>query len=216
MSDHALTLGQRSFVWMWRRFSIAVAGFPDPFVEEHILNYGVREYMTWAMSAWDVIKMLQKRFGPIETQYIIAFAAMWTGCRWCGVGHLFSGNLELFKREGTLGPFDERRIPELQMMRDAEVLTEILESFSGPRWERMAHLAERQYLLISAQTEEEDRDDELLQAANMLWSWVMECSITAMDVDPLTIPPQTPIGKDRELIERYRQARAKQLAEPSG
>ena len=68
-------------------------------------------------------------------------------------------------------------------------------------------------VLRSGQVEEESRDDELLQLANLIWEWVVECSITAMDIDPSTIPPQTPIGKDRKLLARYYEARKQQSLE---
>jgi hypothetical protein len=213
MRRESLTVGQRIFVWAWRRFSVAFAGFPDPFVEEHIRGEGVRSYLRWAKSGFDLMRMLEKRFGPAESQMIIAFAAMWTGCRWCSIGHVLSGNLELFKREGVLGPLDELTIPELQMMEDTEVLEHLLQLYSGPRWERLNPLIRRQYLLRSGQAEEESRDDELLQAVNTVWEWVVECSITAMDMNPADIPPQTPIGKDRKLRARYYEARKKKALE---
>jgi hypothetical protein len=213
MRRESLTVGQRLFVWAWRRFSKAFAGFPDPFVEEHVRGEGVGGYLRWAKSAFAVMDMLAKRFGPIESQLIIAFAAMWTGCRWCSVGHVLSGNLELFKREGELGPLDELTIPELQMMQDPVLLEELLRRFSGPRWEQFNHVIRRQYLLRSGQVEEESRDDELLQGINTVWEWVVECSIIAMDIDPTTIPPQTPIGKDRKLVARYYEARKQKAIE---
>lgn len=207
MRRASLTVGQRVFVWAFRRFSTAFAGFPDPFVEEHVRGEGVRGYLGWAKSAFAVMAMLEKRFGPVESQLLIAFAAMWTGCRWCSVGHVLTSNVELFKREGELGPLDELTIPQLQMMQDPAVLEELLRRFSGPRWERLNPLIRRQYLLRSGQVEEESRDDELLQAINTVWEWVVECSIIAMDIDPSKIPPQTPIGKDRKLLARYYEAR---------
>ncbi|MCA9656270.1 MAG: hypothetical protein H6712_08405 [Myxococcales bacterium] len=216
MTYEGLTVGQRTFVWMWRRISTMAVGFPDPFVADHVRTEGVRGYLAWAKSAFAMIEMLEKRWGPIEAQLILGLAALWSGCRWCGVGHLLSANLELFKREGELGPIDERQIPELQLMRDEEVLEVLRKQLSGPRWEQMRRIMDRQYLLHSGQATEESRDDELLQTANVIWSWVIECSITAMDTDPATIPPQTPIGKERKLLARYREARAAQDAKDAG
>jgi hypothetical protein len=208
-----LTPSQRAFVWAWRHFSTAFVGFPDPFVAEHVRTEGVRGYLRWAKSAFTLFELLDKRFGVVESQMLIAFAAMWTGCRWCSIGHTLSGNLELFKREGELGPLDEHRIVDLQMMKDQELLEELLRRFSGPRWEKLNHLIQRQYLLRTGQVEEQSPDDELLQATNIIWEWVVECSITAMDVDPDVIPPQTSIGKDRKLLERYYEARRQQALE---
>ncbi len=213
MRRSRLTVGQRAFVWAFRRFTYAFVGFPDLFVEEHVRMYGVRGYLSWTKSAFAMMTMLEKRFGPIESQLILAFAAMWTGCRWCSIGHTLTSNLELFKREGELGPLDELSIPELQQLHDPEILALLLQRFSGPRWERLNRLILRQYLLRGGQVEEESRDDELLQLANLIWEWVVECSITVMDIDPTKIPPQTPIGKDRKLLARYYEARKRQALE---
>jgi hypothetical protein len=202
-----LTASQRAFIWAWHRFTKTFVGFSDPFAAEHVRMEGVRGFLRWVRVSFELFDQLDKRFGAVEAQLVIAFAAMWTGCRWCSIGHVLSANLELLKREGELGPLDERSIPDLRMMQDGEVLELLQQRFSGPRWEKLNGLIERQYLLRTGGAEEESRDDELLQATNVLWEWVVECSITAMDVDPSKIPPQTPIGKDRALLERYYEAR---------
>lgn len=207
MKRNPLTPGQRAFLWVYHRFTYAFVGFKDPFAAEHVRQEGVRGFLRWARTSFELFGQLDKRFGVVESQLIIAFAAMWTGCRWCSIGHVLSANLELLEREGELGPLDELTIPELQMMQDSELLEVLLQRFSGPRWEKLNGLMRRQYLLRTGQVEEESRDDELLQTTNIMWEWVVECSITAMDVDPREIPPQTPIGKDRKLRARYYEAR---------
>ncbi len=209
MKDQRLSVGQRVFVWLWKRLTNAMVGFPDRFAEDWVRTFGVREFLRWSKVTFEVLQLLEKRWGKAEAQMIISFAALWCGCRWCAVGHLYTGNLELFKATGELGPLDERRVAELQFQRDDEVLEVMLEAFSGPRWKEMNTLIHRQFLLRSGQAEEETTDDELLQMANYMWEWVNECSIMSMDIDPLTIPPQSPIGKEPSVIERYRNARDK-------
>ncbi|MCA9707311.1 MAG: hypothetical protein KDK70_15770 [Myxococcales bacterium] len=213
MSEHRLTLGQRIFVGLYRTMTSVMVGYRDPFVADYVKTYGIGEFMSWAKASYAMHKMLKERWGPVEAQFVVAFAALWSGCRWCGVGHLLAGNLELYKREGELGPVDERWVPKLQMMRDVEVLQELLGHLDDPRWERMARLVERQYLLHAGLVEEESRDDELLQTANTMWEWVVECTITAMDFEPGAIPAPTPLGKDRKLVQRYRDAREQQALE---
>lgn len=202
-----LSAGQRAFLWVYLRFTNMFVGFSDPFAAEHIRMEGVRGFLRWAKASFELLDQLNKRFGVVEAQLVIGFAAMWTGCRWCSIGHVYSANLELFKREATLGPLDERSIPELQMLRDEELLALLQQRFAGPRWEELRRLMMRQYLLRTGQVQEESRDDELLQTTNIIWEWVVECSIMAMDIDPDAIPPQTPIGKDRKLRADYAEAR---------
>lgn len=202
-----LTVGQRAFLWVYLRFTNMFVGFSDPFAAEHIRMEGVGGFLRWAKASFELLDQLTKRFGVVEAQLIIAFAAMWTGCRWCSIGHVLTANLELFKREDALGPLDELTIPDLQLMRDEELLALLQQRFSGPRWEELRRVMVRQYLLRSGQVEEESRDDQLLQTTNIIWEWVVECSIMAMDIDPASIPPQAPIGKNRKLRARYYAAR---------
>ncbi|MEM9463581.1 MAG: hypothetical protein AAGF11_56105 [Myxococcota bacterium] len=207
MSRRELTRGQRVFVALWRRVTMAMAGFSDPNALEFVRTFGVREFVRWVKTSFDLLQILQERWGPIEAQMIIACAGVWSGCRWCSIGHMLTGNLELFKREQRLGPVDEREIPRLQLMRDSEVLAELLGCYCGSRWEEMHALVHRQYLLRSGQVEESSRDDQLLQMTNYMWEWVNECTMLKMDLDPDAIPAQSAIGKDRALIGRYQQAR---------
>lgn len=207
MNRGKLTLGQRFFIWFWRRLTKTMVGFPDRLAEEYVRTFGVREFLRWAKTTFEVVQMLEKRWGPAEAQMLASFAALWSGCRWCSVGHLLTGNLELFKGTGELGPLDERRVVDLQRQRDPEVLEILLECYSGSRWKEMSAMIHRQYQLRSGKVEEETSDDQLLQMTNYMWEWINECSITLMDIDPLTIPPQSPIGKDKKLLQRYREAR---------
>lgn len=213
MSDRKLTFGQRVFVWWWERITTLMVGSSNPLTEELVLTFGVREYVSRAGMMYEVLKLLEKRWGTVEAQLVIGFAGLLSGCRWCGVGHLYAANLELFKREGELLPLDEREIPALQEKTDDEVLALVEERFSDPRWAEMKRVLHQQYLLRSGQAEEETRDDQLLQMANHMWEWFNECSIVVMDIDPGTIPPQSFVGKDRKLVERYRQARARKQLE---
>ncbi len=213
MTRPKLTLGQRVFMWCWDTAARVTMGAGNPFGEEIVRTFGIREFMRGAGMMQEVMNLLDKRWGPMEAQIIIGFAGLWSGCRWCGVGHIYAANLELFKREGELLPIDEREIPGLQEKTDDEVVAFMEERFVGDRWEKLAKLLRQQYLLRSGQVEEETRDDQLLQMTNMAWQWLNECTITAMDHDPLAIPPQSPLGKDRKLLERYRDAREQARAD---
>ncbi len=211
MNRRKLTLSQRLFIWLWRRLTNLMVGFPDRFAAEYVHTFGIREFLRWSQGVFKVVQQLEARYGgAAEAQMLISFAAMWCGCRWCGVGHLLSGNLELFRRDGVLGPLDERRIPELQLMRDPEVLAELERLFDAPRWQELREALRRQYLLRAGKVEESSTDDQLLQLTNFMWEWVNECSITALDIDPLQIPAQSPINKRRKLMELYQQARRRQ------
>lgn len=211
--DLQLGFGKRMLAKFWRKLTMVWLGTPVPFMEEFLYTHTFGEFLHWAKVSWEVMTLVEKRWGRIEGQLIIGMASLWSGCRFCGVGHFLSHNLELFKLEGVLGPVDERKILQLQMMTDDEVLEELLKGFSGPRWEAIAPVIKRQYLLRSGQVEEESRDDRLLQLTNHMWEWYNECTITVMDIDPTEVAPQAPgHAKDKKLIQRYREARAEQDA----
>jgi hypothetical protein len=207
MTHGKLTLGQRAFLLVWEPLVSMSVGAPNPLMKEAVLTFGVREYLKGVKMMYEVLGLLEKRWGTLEAQLIIAFAGLWSGCRWCSVGHVYAANLELFKREGELLPLDEREIPELQTKTDAEILELMEARFCAPRWEEMVRMLHQQYLLRSGQAEEVTRDDQLLQMANAMWEWFNDCSITVMDIDPLTIPQQSFLGRDHGLLERYRKAR---------
>lgn len=211
-----LTLGQRLFVAVWERLVVMSVGSPNPLMKEVVFTFGVREYLKRVKMMYEVLTLLEKRWGALYAQLIIAFAGLWTGCRWCSVGHIYAANLELFRQNGELLPVDEREIADLQFRTDAEVLEFLHERFSAPHWEPMRRLLDQQYLLRSAQIEEVTRDDQLLQMANYMWEWFNECSIVVMDMDPSTVPPQSFLGKDRHLLRRYREARERQEQAPEG
>lgn len=209
MTRRKLSLGQRAFVAVWERMVAMSVGSPNPLMKEVVLTYGVREYLKRVKMMYEVLTLLEKRWGPLEAQIIIAFAGLWSGCRWCSVGHVYAANLELYKRDGELLPIDEREVAEIQLKTDKEVLELMHERFSAERWDAMRALLHQQYMLRAGQVEEETRDDQLLQMANYMWEWFNECSITVMDMDPTTIPPQSFLGKDKPLIVRYHEARGR-------
>ncbi|MEM7159656.1 MAG: hypothetical protein AAF799_42845 [Myxococcota bacterium] len=212
MNEGRLPLRHRVFVWLWRRTTSLMVGFPDRFAEEFVRTYGVGEFVRWSKKVFEILQRLEKRFGPAEAQMLIALAAFWGGCRWCAVGHMFTGNLELFDREGELGPLDERQIPRLQVMKDAEALEQLMALYDGTRWSELNGAIRRQYELRSGQHEPENADDLLVEETNVMWEWVNECTITAIDIDPEVVPPQSAIGKKHELCRRYRRARESSAA----
>ncbi len=207
MTDRKLTLGQRAFLLVWEPFVAMGVGSKNPLMKEVVLTFGVREYLKRVQMMYEVLKLLEKRWGTLEAQIIIAFAGLWSGCRWCSVGHVYAANLELFKRDGVLLPIDEREVPDLQLSTDEEVIALVEDRFTDPRWDTIRDVLHQQYILRSGQVEEANRDDQLLQMANYMWEWFNECSITVMDMDPAAIPPQSFIGKDHALIKRYHEAR---------
>jgi hypothetical protein len=75
-------------------------------------------------------------------------------------------------------------------------------------------VARRLYELRMGAPPESD-DDFLLLRANVMWEWLIECTIMGFDLEPESIPAWGSVGRNRKLIARYRQARREQSPVPS-
>ena len=127
-------------------------------------------------------------------------------CRWCSIGHMFMANLAVYKDLGELGPIDELDMPALQELSDPETVAELERRLVG-RWSHLAPIARRLFELRTGEAAPEDEGDDLLLRTDLMWEWVIECTIMAFDFPPETIPAWSPEGKDSALVERYREAR---------
>jgi hypothetical protein len=188
-------------------------GVKTTFNEEYIRTYGVSEYFKWLGEGFRLTKVLEQRFGAAEGQMVIAMAGLWTGCRWCSTAHMLIANVTLFHADGTIGPIDELELFKWQELRDPEVMARLEQRLEG-RWAPMAPVARRLYALRTGQAEPESDDDFLLVRANTMWEWLIECTIMGIDMEPASVPAWGPLGRDHELIARYRQARRERGATP--
>lgn len=212
VGGRGLTFGQAIFVRLWLGLTWMTMGEADLLTEEYVRTHGVRRFLGWVRAIARTLESLEQRYGDAEAQMIAGFAALWTGCRWCGVGYMYSANLMIFKGDGSLGPVDERLVVKLQTLRDEEVIVELERRLQGPRWQPVRAAMQRQYELHAGITEALDDDDALLRHTNRMWEWVTECSIIAMDRELESITPRSGIGRDRALIARYRDARRRALS----
>ncbi len=201
-----LSLTQRAFIAIFGPVTQAMIGFRIPFIEDYVRTYGITEFVKWSNEGVRLIRELQKRYGEAEGHMLVSISALWCGCRWCSVAHMYIGNLTLFKREGALGPFDELELPNVQEMNDDQVL-EVLDRHLVERWAALAPLARRMYRLRTGEALPKDDTDDLLVRTNAMWEWIIECTIMAFDYDPETIPAWDGFGRSHKLKARYREAR---------
>ena len=181
-------------------------GYEPAFLEELLRTHGVRTFNRWAQVMGQVLDDLDARYGHADAQLIVAFAAFWRGCQYCSRGHLLAGNLARFRDEGELFPLHLDQVLELQRLDDDAILARVRELLA--EHPRSRELLERQYqLLIGAEGEPRD-DDPWLRASLATWDWLTDCSI--MLADDVDVPPLSPIAKERDLLQRYRAARASQ------
>lgn len=209
-----LSLGERFVVKAMNVFSRVGYGISSTFHDDYVRTFGVGEYIKWLGEGFRITKLLEQRWGTVEGQMIISMAGLWTGCRWCSTAHMLIANLTHFRNEGELGPIDELELAQWQELRDPQVL-ELLERRFVDRWAPLAAVAQRLYALRTGKAQPETDDDYLLVRANTMWEWIIECTITGFDIEPESVPAWGSVGRNRELITRYRQARRDRNTTPA-
>lgn len=181
------------------------AGYKAPFIEEAFQSLGTQGFFRWAGQVTQVVKRLEAEYGGAHAQHIIAFTALWNGCEFCSVGHLYTGNLLLFAETGALFPIAETEVPRLRQLTDDEGLAELRTRLGGTQHGLLLQLLERVYALKAGTADESSPDTPVLRAAISAWDWTNECSISTLGIRD--VPALTEINKDTALKERYRAAR---------
>jgi hypothetical protein len=177
-------------------------GYAVPFGAEMIYTMGFRGLASAGKQLDASAKAITRVFGDRDGQLLMGMAAMWNGCTFCSVGHVYAANLYHFRDGGALLPLDEREVTGLQRQRDGEVVDELRRRFAEPL-PRTCALLSRQFELKRGAQDVTD-DDDGLRLALAAWDWLNECTITS---DQREVPPLCILAKDKALIERYRAAR---------
>jgi hypothetical protein len=191
-------------------------GFTVTFTEDLVRAHGVADLFRASKVVSRAWKNLNAWFGSQDAHLLASAGSFWNGCRCCAVGHLGAHNLELFERTGELFPVDETEVPALLRQTDAEILS-LLRRKLSPRYERQLRLIERMQFLKTASLSERERTssdaelDHRLDICNALYEWVNDCSIQPEEPEALTLNRR---GSNKELLARYKQARAATRASP--
>ena len=203
------SLLQRLGVQAMRRMSKLTQGYDPIFLGEMVELLGVRGVAAWGEKLQAIAEIADERYGFFEAQLLVSFSAMFNGCRICSVGHMFGANLDHFDRTGELFPIDELEVYDLQALSDEAVLTTVDERLSDARYDEVRARIHRMFALKYGAAAAENDDDEVLLGLIAVWELLSECTIVTSVSDPAEIDPLTPIGKRKELIARYRQARGR-------
>src|SRR5262245_17558525 len=179
-------------------------GYELPFYEEFFRSLGVLGYLKFVGNLAKISELLIARYGDRDAQILIGLAAMWNGCDFCSVGHVFAANLYHFRQEDRLLPLDEKAMPELTRMPDGDGIARISEIFGEPQYERLRGLIAREHALKAGRAQGAGDDDGYLRGCLAAWDLINECSIVAVYDE---IPPLAPIAKERALRDRYLAAR---------
>jgi hypothetical protein len=184
-------------------------GYALPFTDDIVRSFGVRGAAVELLRYRRVAEALEARYGERDAHLLLGFAALWNGCGYCSVGHVFASNLLRFREQGLLFPIDQDEAERLQHMTDEQGMDRVRELLRGDsRYARVLALLERQFKLKRGEAEGETDDDAMLKACNAALDLSNECSILAgIDTDPHAVPPMSRHSRDYLLRHRYEAAR---------
>ena len=204
-----LGFGERLALRMIDLISTLYLGYKPPVNEEAFRTLGVRGYAKWSGATGRTMKVLAEGLGEAESQFVIGFSGLWLGCGYCGAGHIHAGNLIVFRDRDVLTPLDDATLHELYDTPDAEAIARIQALLCAPEDARLLGLITRLYELREG-AEPTTEDDAYLELALSCWDWVTECTIVVgLEIPFESVPPLTPLAKNRKLLRRYSEARAK-------
>jgi len=204
-----LNLFQRSFVSAMRALTRLSAGYDlGPIQEEMVRIHGMRGSLRLMKLGGEVTSTLTAAVGDYTAQTLIGVAALWNGCRYCVIGHIYSANLFLFEETGKLGPLDEESLVDLMYMTDTESYEVLASSFSGPENAELWRLLDRMFQLRFHDLTPREGHDDILKATLAYWEWLNECTIIlGVDARPGHVPALGYMRPTVDLIQRYDKAR---------
>lgn len=205
-----LGLLQRSFVGLMRAMTRLAAGYDMGAIhEEMVRTHGVRGAFRLIRMGAIVTQRLTEAFGEATAQTLIGVAAMWNGCRYCVIGHIYSANLFTFRDRKALGPLDEDELVALMSMTDEESFAVLRQRFGGPENARVWYLLDRMFQLRFRDLDPVAPEDELLKATIHYWEWLNECTIVlGVDATPGQVPAIGYMRPDANFLAEYAAARA--------
>lgn len=178
--------------------------------EEMLDTLGWRRYVRVVRKTFALVGSMNARYGEADTQFLIGVAAMWNGCGFCSYGHVLTGALLVYRDQGVLHPLHAEVVAELMEMRTERALEALQELLCD--YPTLYEPILRMFVLRTGQARPETTDDYLLDACQQVWSLYVECTIVlglTMKPDEAICPAHT-IGRDKQLIARYRRARERE------
>ncbi len=205
-----LSVADKMFLAGYNRVFAKFLGWrQDEINAAYVRTFGIAGLLKFGKMIGDVINTLNARYGEAVAQHLVGFAGLMNGCGFCGVGHNLTGNVLLYQERGVVFPIDEQDVPELQRMRDTDLMARLREQLTDTEFESELRLLERMFVLRLGEPSESDPDDEYLLLALEMWLVNNECTIeVGLDIAPSEVPTFAKFSKDGDLYQRYRAARA--------
>lgn len=205
-----LSVGQRLFLAAYNPTFATLLGWrQDAINEEYVRTYGISGMLKFGKMIGDVLGELTKHYGEAQANHIVGFAGLLNGCGFCGVGHNLTANVLQFQEDGSIFPIDEKEIPRLQRLDDADLMSEVESRLQGTKFDDELKLLQRMYLLRTGNAEGTTEEDTFLMLALDMWLVNNECTISiGLDIEAEEVPIFAKFSRDGELYARYREARS--------
>lgn len=143
-----LTRSERTASTLMKLGMWLMEGYALPFTDDVVRSFGVRGAVLELFRYNRVKDALAARYGERDAHLLLGFAALWNGCGYCSVGHVFASNLLRFREQGLLFPIDQDETERLQHMPDEQAMERVRELLRGDsRYARVLGLLERQLKL---------------------------------------------------------------------
>lgn len=184
-------------------------------MEDIVEQHGPVRSVTWFARNMPTYEKILKHWGPLRTHFLATALSVVNGCAYCSYGHAYAFQLHYFQQEGKLFPLSEQDMLDLisegetrsaaeEEKRQSTAKQTLAQSLVDADLADEVPYMDRAFEVRDSRTVEDEDDKRLLHLADM-FAWLNSCGInggTAPD------GAHDPINKERELQERYREARA--------
>jgi ABC-type transporter Mla MlaB component len=184
-----------------------ILGMRPPWFDDLVRTHGFPGLKRWSDTIQRSVDSLTERHGELSAQTLLGLGAFWNGCLYCARGHLLAANLLHFESTGRMFPLSEEDVLRWRNSTQDAALAEIEKRFQGSEREDIGELVLRQGRLALGQSTAAGDEATIgaLAQAESAWAMVNACPRAQ---ESARVPPLHPrLSRDRQLLERYRQAR---------
>lgn len=215
-----LRLHQRAALRALSVLGRLTTGYDVPFLADVVAQYGLRGAMARLGTLEKIVAVLEAAWGTRDAHHLIGFAALYNGCHFCALGHIYAANLVHFRDTGAVFPLDERALRErMRVDDDRQLLDFVRARLTDPTHAGLVALLERQFQLKVGEAPHPalgtapagsptERVDDLLAMTITAYDWLNHCSLASGTGESEVVSLIAPLHRDRALRRRYDAARA--------
>lgn len=183
-------------------------------MEDIVDQHGPVRSVAWFAKNMPTYEKILKAWGPLRTHFLATALSVVNGCAYCAYGHAYAFQLHFFEQRDALYPLSEQDMLDLigseeerdedeERRRQAAAKQALADSLVEADLADEVAYMDRAFELRESRAPENDDDKWLLHLADM-FAWLNSCGINGG-----TTPDgaHDPINKNRELQDRYAEAR---------